>query len=136
MKSLLLFSLLLLYTCESTEQPAADCSSSSKISENSSKTADEAYLQKLSTEISSLATEMPCSEDWKFTAIGSKPCGGPAGYIAYSPKIDTTCFLQKVAAFTEESRKFNEKYQRISDCSLQAPPKSVKCEGGKAVLVY
>jgi hypothetical protein len=31
-----------------------------------------------------------------FTSIGSKACGGPTGFVAYSLKLNTTEFLDKV----------------------------------------
>lgn len=54
-------------------------------------------LNKLFTEIESLATNENCNEstEWTFTSYGSKACGGPAGFIAYSKNIDTEFFLEE-----------------------------------------
>jgi hypothetical protein len=47
--------------------------------------------------------------DWNFTPIGSKACGGPTGFIAYSLKLNTTDFLDKVEKYTPK-KEFNNKW--------------------------
>ncbi|BFP40407.1 hypothetical protein FGF1_12520 [Flavobacteriaceae bacterium GF1] len=76
------------------------------------------------------------SNDWQFAGIGSKPCGGPTGYIAYSNAIDTVDFLSRLAAYNEAVRAYNESNGLPSDCALLNPPTRIECEDGKAVLVY
>jgi hypothetical protein len=44
-----------------------------------------------------------------FTSIGSKACGGPTGFVAYSLKLNTTEFLDKVKKYTI-IKKFNTKW--------------------------
>lgn len=85
-----------------------------------------------------LSESKTCSnpEDWSFAGIGAKPCGGPSGYIAYSNEIDTNEFLDKLQKYNAAVRKHNEENGLISDCALVNPPKSIRCEDGKAVLVY
>jgi hypothetical protein len=53
-------------------------------------------FDQLWAEINQLATSQNCTNasDWKFTPIGSKPCGGPMSYIAYSRKIDGKRFFR------------------------------------------
>jgi hypothetical protein len=46
------------------------------------------------------------SADWAFTSIGSKACGGPTGFVAYSLKLNTTEFLTKL-----KIHKLSEKIQ-------------------------
>ncbi len=89
-------------------------------------------------EILKISESVKCEggNDWKFTAIGSKACGGPSGYIAYSKSIDEAAFLQKVESYTAAVKTFNEKWGATSDCSLVTPPSAVGCEDGKAVLIY
>jgi hypothetical protein len=126
MKNALLFSaFLLLMSCNlSTEEGGGD---SSPIA-----------LDQLWTEINQLATSQNCTNanDWTFTPIGSKPCGGPMSYIAYSKKIDEKKFLELVNNYTALQADNNKRNGAISDCALVARPSGVICENNKAVLVY
>lgn len=76
------------------------------------------------------------SDDWDFTPIGSKSCGGSAGYIAYSKKIDKTEFLAKVKTYTEAEAAFNKKWNVVSTCDVVSPPTSIDCVEGKPKLSY
>jgi hypothetical protein len=67
--------------------------------------------------------------------MGSKACGGPTRYIAYHQSIEKR-FLDLVQSFTAIQKAYNEKNSVVSDCMLVGPPKSIQCEGNKAVLVY
>ena len=102
------------------------------------KETDERRLEALMTDIKNSSEQTKCENaaDWKFRAIGSKACGGPAGYIAYSVKIDTNEFIKKVDEYTSDQKEFNKKWGISSDCSLVNPPKSVMCENEKPKLVY
>jgi hypothetical protein len=95
-------------------------------------------LDQLWTEINQLATSQNCTNagDWTFTPVGSKPCGGPMTYIAYSRKIDEKRFLELVQRYTELQADYNKRNGAISDCALVARPSGVICENSKAVLVY
>jgi len=89
-------------------------------------------LSELLAEIELLATSEACTgdSDVSFTAIGNKACGGPAGYIAYSLKIDTDSFLEQVEEYTEQQLAFNMKWGVISDCAVENPPSEVSCMNG------
>lgn len=95
-------------------------------------------LYRLRIEIDKLSEQVNCDNaaDWKFTAIGSKACGGPIGYVAYSNKIDEALFLKKVALYTEKQKAFNVKWDIASDCMFMVPPKSIDCVSGKPKFVY
>lgn len=95
-------------------------------------------LDEMRTEIETIANSEACinASDWLFTAIGAKACGGAAGYIAYSNKIDVDLFLNLVAAYTAAEKKFNKKWGIISDCSIVMPPTGINCEDGKPVFYY
>jgi len=99
---------------------------------------DLAILDTLLAEIKEIAESVECqnANEWKFTAIGSKACGGPTGYIAYSEKIDETEFLELVDAYTKAMNDFNIKWGIFSTCDVEPAPKSVSCVDGKAVLNY
>ena len=111
--------------------------SACKKKEGSSMEADKLKLESLMTEIKGLS-EVKCeiSEDWRFRPIGAKACGGPTGYIAYSSKIDTVAFIQKIDKYTDDQKIFNEKWSITSDCSLPARPEKVICENDIPKLVY
>lgn len=95
-------------------------------------------MSSLRKEIDKLSEQVACENgvDWKFTAIGAKGCGGAAGYIAYSTKIDEALFLKKVALYNQKQKAFNVKWNIISDCAVPAPPKSIDCVSGKPKFVY
>ena len=75
-------------------------------------------------------------ENWSFTAIGSKACGGPTGFIIYSTTIDTVDFLNEVGKYTQAEAGFNEKWEIVSDCSTPRIPSAVSCVNGSLELVY
>lgn len=126
MKNALLFSaLFLLMSCNlSSEEGGGDASPIA--------------LDQLWQEINQMATSQNCinASEWTFTPIGSKPCGGPMSYIAYSRKIDEKRFLELVDSYTVLQADFNRRSGAISDCALVARPSGVTCENSKAVLVY
>lgn len=95
-------------------------------------------LMDLYNELYELAYSETCSNIsyWTFTAFGAKACGGPQGYIAYSTKIDTVSFLEKIEAYSEAEKAFNVKWNIASDCSIINPPISVECQNGYPVLIY
>lgn len=74
--------------------------------------------------------------EWTFTAIGSKACGGPTGYIAYSLKINVPEFLKKVENYTNAQNEYNKKWGIISTCEIMNPPSGVDCVNGKPTLIY
>ncbi|WP_139162779.1 hypothetical protein [Algoriphagus faecimaris] len=92
----------------------------------------------LGQEIKELAESQPCMDpsDWDFVAFGSKPCGGPWEYIAYSKKINVKNFLEKVQQYNDLQREDNIRNNRFSNCLFVGPPSGITCEGGKAILIY
>lgn len=95
-------------------------------------------MQEVYKEMVSLSESETCSDskDWLFTAYGSKACGGPTGYIAYSKKIDQNYFLGLVDRFTELQAEYNRKTGAVSDCALALRPTRVTCENGKPKFIY
>ncbi|MDO5968295.1 hypothetical protein Q4Q35_00610 [Flavivirga aquimarina] len=95
-------------------------------------------LMDLFDEIYKLSISVACTDanDWTFTAYGAKACGGPKGYIAYSTKIDTASFLQKVETYTNLEKAYNIKWGIVSTCDLPKHPVGVICENGHPVLEY
>lgn len=99
---------------------------------------DHQNLISLFNDIERLAYSVTCSNstDWTFTNYGSKACGGPQGYIAYSNQIDTVEFLQKINDYTEKERLYNIKWGIISTCDIPKVPISVECNNSFPVLKY
>jgi len=95
-------------------------------------------LEVLFNEIESLASRVGCvsPSEWTYTTYGSKACGGPVGFIAYSIQIDTKLFLQKVEWHRSEQKAFNEKWGTISDCSFPSQPIGLICENGNPRFTY
>lgn len=89
-------------------------------------------------EIETIAESVSCSEVsvWEITPIGSKACGGPTGYIAYSYSINEVNFLNLVSNYTQEQNQFNLKWGIISDCSVPPMPIGVECSNNQPVFIY
>lgn len=108
--------------------------------DSSSKETETQNLTKMYDEIisASMVNSTPCIDpaEWSFTAIGSKACGGPASYIAYSLKINVTEFLKKVENYTNAQDAYNKKWNIISTCEMMMPPTGVDCVNGKPTLIY
>ena len=92
----------------------------------------------LKHEIDQLSQSITCTDsaDWKITPLGSKACGGPAGFVSYSIKVQEKHFLEKVALYTKNEDAFNRKWNIMSDCSTPVQPKKVICKNGLAVMIY
>ena len=95
-------------------------------------------IDKLKSEIITLAESSVCSEDnnCNFVGLGSKPCGGHWQYLVYSNSIDAIKLLAKVEDCNRLEKEFNQKWDILSDCSFVVPPDSVICEDGKCKAVY
>lgn len=95
-------------------------------------------LNELFFKIENLSTSENCdnSAEWTFTSYGSKACGGPVGFIAYSTNIDTELFLKRIEEHRIAQEKYNQKWDIISDCSVPAKPSGINCENGNPVFEY
>lgn len=108
--------------------------------DTSSKEEESQNLTTMYNEIitASMAKSTPCTnkDEWAFTAIGSKACGGPNGYIPYSLKINVTAFLKNVENYNNKQAAFNTKWKIVSTCDVPQQPSGVDCADGKPILVY
>ncbi|RBW59578.1 hypothetical protein DS884_07530 [Tenacibaculum sp. E3R01] len=95
-------------------------------------------LLKMYSIFHTIATSKTCenSNDWAYTNYGSKACGGPQGYIAYSKKIDVSTFLKKVDIYTKAEDIYNKKWGIVSTCDIPPKPTNIECDNGVAVLKY
>lgn len=94
-------------------------------------------MQKISAEIDELSAEVNCTnpDEWRISPFGSKACGGPASFIAYPIKLEDD-ILPKIVEYNRRSSEYNLKYGIISDCAVTPAPSGIRCENGKAVLIY
>jgi len=108
--------------------------------DSSSQETEMQNLTKMYDEIisTSMVNSTPCTNpaEWSFTAIGSKACGGSAGYIPYSLKINVPEFLKKVENYTNTQAAYNKKWGIMSTCEIIVPPSGVDCVNGKPTLIY
>ncbi|MCE3606439.1 hypothetical protein LXA47_22935 [Massilia sp. P8910] len=66
--------------------------------------------------------------------VGSKACGGPAGYLPWSAKRSNGELLARLAAEQAAAeKKVNEKSGMMSTCSIEQDP-GATCSAGKCVL--
>ena len=95
-------------------------------------------LAALKTEIENLANTSFCGDafECKFIAFGSKPCGGPWGYLVYSTSIDTEELENRVERYNREEGIYNTEWGITSNCAVNNPPVSMNCENNACVAVY
>lgn len=142
MKNLLILSLALLSLASCKSKKSAESAENLpkdialKPENNLSQQNDRDELSKKIKEITLIIAAEPCIDptEWKFTAIGAKPCGGPSSYIAYPAKLESE-ILPKIQNFTAMQSAFNKKYNLMSDCAMVMPPSGIKCQNGKTVLL-
>ncbi len=128
---IILVTTLLFISCSDQDDPIVECDTP-----GISQEADAEKLQLLLAQIEELSLSESCDDpiDWTFTPYGSKACGGPLGYIAYSTQIDVDEFLELVQSYTEATAAFNQNWQVFSDCAVVNPPSRVVCQEGLPVL--
>ena len=69
-------------------------------------------------------------EACRVIAFGSKPCGGPWRYLAYSAEAtDSVGLTALVDEFNQLEARLNEEEGRASDCSMVQRPQIVWREG-------
>lgn len=110
---------------------------SERPADDESRKYDQAQLDLLKSAIDAEIAKEKCTDakEWAFVPIGAKACGGPYSYIAY-PKKSEASILAKLENFKNRMIAHNKKYNLTSDCMLPAEPVSIRCQAGKAVLVY
>ncbi|GMQ29221.1 hypothetical protein [Algoriphagus confluentis] len=123
MKSLLwtsLFILLVSFSC---------------IDEEDARRQDLLVLDQLRSEIIALSESVSCTnaDQWKFSPMGSKACGGPERYVAYHQSVETS-ILALIEQYTFQQAQYNQANNVVSDCLLILTPQGVKCENEKPVL--
>lgn len=83
-------------------------------------------------EIEAYIATFPCDESigCSFLAFGSKPCGGPWGYLVFSNAVDLQFLTAEVSEYNEMENHFNIETGAISDCAIALPPTETGCIDG------
>ncbi|KAB2923939.1 MAG: hypothetical protein F9K22_07610 [Bacteroidetes bacterium] len=102
-----------------------------------SRESDEQDLRQRREQIQLLLSSAACSgsAECRYTAFGSKPCGGPWEYLVYPATMDTVRFLAMVKAYNEREDAYNRTWGMMSDCMAVGPPDSVACIDGRCRAV-
>ena len=95
-------------------------------------------LSEMKATIRNLADASVCNENFicRSIAFGSKPCGGPWGYLVYSTSIDTLKLAELVKKHNQLETRINQECNRISDCAFVSPPQRLECEDNKCIAIY
>jgi hypothetical protein len=140
-KIILLLSILAFSACKKgivleDQSDSEDCNTCLKV-DNISRSEGQAYLSEEYAAIDAFATSTPCNAaaTWIIIPIGSKACGGPTGFIAYSNTIDEAKFLKRVENYSKAQMIFNKKWGIASTCDLPVKPSKVECIDGKPKLI-
>jgi hypothetical protein len=96
---------------------------------------ERALLDAQKQEIISLAKSGACAinSQCRYTGLGSKPCGGPWGYIVYSTSVDTSKLFLKISDYNAAEDRYNRKWGIYSTCDVPPPPDSIRCLNGVCV---
>ncbi len=128
----------LILSCQQHDQKKTSNTVKISITDNTFRYEDDTILEDLYQDIKALSNQHDCNNpsEWNFTAIGSRSCGSPSEYIAYSSKLNTTEFLEKVHFYTEQQKKYNQKWRIVSSGNVPKTPLAIKSSNGTPVFVY
>ncbi|RZK92394.1 MAG: hypothetical protein EOO98_03300 [Pedobacter sp.] len=104
------------------------------------KNEEQQELKQLFTKIRTLAESSTCggttNHELKSISYGSKACGGPNGYLAYSTSINTVEFERLITEYAALEKAYNKKWGITSTCDITPTPVTTICDNGKPKLVY
>ena len=79
--------------------------------------------------------ECSSKQQCQILPVGARPCGGPAGYLAWSNAKTTGKDLQALAErYRGEQQASNTRSGMVSDCRAIAPP-AAACQAGTCQAV-
>ncbi len=111
----------------------AACQAQAPAHDLSAVATEAALLQRIASEIGSAACGRP--DDCRTLPIGSRPCGGPAAWRAWSASSSDGVRLQAWAGeLAELQRRRDEAEGRMSTCQVLPEP-GVACQAGRCVLL-
>jgi hypothetical protein len=94
--------------------------------------ADTALMQRIEAEVG--AASCVSSADCRTLPIGSKACGGPARWMAWSVRVSSADRLQALAQdLAQQQRQRDMAEGRMSTCSV-VPDPGAQCDAGRCVL--
>ena len=95
-------------------------------------------LADLKLTIQTMANTSICSEEFecRYIPFGSKPCGGPWGFLVYSTSVDTLALTSLVEEYNLLETDYNNNCNAISDCSVPQPPIGFECENNQCIPIY
>ncbi len=104
---------------------------------NSTIEEDRAEVDSLFAHAEQLKSGIACeaANSFDYVGYGSKPCGGPWGYVSYPKSIELQ-FIAAINLHKAAEHAFNVKWEAISDCALARSPTGIRCEDNEAVLVF
>lgn len=120
-----LFMLTTAMQCDEDDSPVS-CGQTSQV------------LAEYKASIESFAAESVCGDEFecRFIAFGSKPCGGPWGYLVYTTSIDTTQLVTFVNDYNQLEANYNLVCSAVSDCSAPQPPIGFDCQNNQCIPIY
>jgi hypothetical protein len=95
----------------------------------------QAALQELTAQIDRIIGDATCelTDQCRVIAVGSKPCGGPWGYRAYSTlNTDVSSLEITVRRYNDLQKEHNRRTGAMSDCMFVTEP-AVQCVSGRCV---
>lgn len=110
----------------------------SKSTESFNQERDKNQLNQLYKEIRQEIDAFVCkdSEEWSFTPLGQRACGGPQQYVPYPLSEKGEELLSRITAYTQKEKEYNIKYKIVSTCIAELSPDTVECKEGKPRLMY
>lgn len=75
------------------------------------------------------------SNKCSYIAYGTKACGGPQGYLAFSPNVNIDKLKNLVATYSKAEDMYNQQNGIMSDCISLTPPQNLGCSNGKCVIL-
>jgi len=103
--------------------------------EEPTRESDRAALDTQRSQIFAFASSGQCTGNAQcaFIGLGSKPCGGPWDFIAYSSSLDTQRLFAMINEYNKNEDAYNRRWKIMSDCAMAPMPDSVGCLNGICV---
>lgn len=131
------FPLLVLagWACQPQERPESPDQGAVETSTDLSQLQDS--LQEVRAEIDSVIGNAQANtlSQCRLLPLGSRPCGGPSSYVAYSTAVtDSSALAELAGIYRSLMERRNEETGAFSTCEMLSPP-DLALEGGRCVGV-
>ena len=113
----------------------AGCALAADSGAPASTTSDEVELEKLHREIVTLIGQPRCVNvvHCRVLPLGSRPCGGPAEYLAYASSVNRELLESKAYEYSFLQEEVNRGRAAAGVCQALAAPR-VDCVDGRCIL--